>query len=114
LDYQLFIGYKIFKIKIMSNLLTFALDKIKSKIEEDCIEENIGTSERVLSVIAGGFILGLGVKKLLKSPLTGFSGVTLGGALIYRGVTGHCEVKTVLEDKDIKKVEVIEHRYFVK
>lgn len=98
----------------MSNLLTFAFDKIKNKIKDDCIEENIGTSERVLSVIAGGFILGMGVKKLFKSPLTGFSGLTLGGALIYRGVTGHCDVKNVLEDKDIKKVEVIEHRYFVK
>jgi uncharacterized membrane protein len=98
----------------MSNLLTFAFEKIKSKIEDDCIEENIGTSERVLSVIAGGFILGMGVKKILKSPLTGFSGLTLGGALIYRGVTGHCDVKKMLDDKDVKKVEVIEHRYFVK
>ncbi|MCW8311823.1 YgaP family membrane protein [Sphingobacterium thalpophilum] len=98
----------------MSNLLTFAFDKIKSKIEDDCIEENIGTSERVLSVIAGGFILGMGVKKLFKSPLTGFSGLTLGGALIYRGVTGHCDVKKALEGNDVKKVEVIEHRYFVK
>lgn len=49
----------------MSNLLNFAFDKIKTKIEDDCIEENIGTSERVLSVIAGGFILGLGVKNFL-------------------------------------------------
>lgn len=98
----------------MSNLLTFAFDKIKSKIDEDCIEENIGTSERVLSVIAGGFILGLGVKKILKSPVTGFSGLTLGGALIYRGVTGHCDVKKMLGDKEVKKVEVVEHRYFVK
>lgn len=98
----------------MSNLLTFAFDKIKAKIKDDCIEENIGASERVLSVIAGGFILGLGVKKLFKSPLTGISGLTLGGTLIYRGVTGHCDIKKMLEDKDVKKVEVIEHRYFVK
>jgi len=98
----------------MSNLLTFAFDKITAKIKDDCIEENIGASERVLSVIAGGFILGLGVKKIFKSPLTGLSGLTLGGTLIYRGVTGHCDVKKMLEDKDVKKVEVIEHRYFVK
>ncbi|RKO71964.1 DUF2892 domain-containing protein [Sphingobacterium puteale] len=98
----------------MSNLLTFAFDKIKAKIKDDCIEENIGASERVLSVIAGGFILGLGVKKFFKSPLTGLSGLTLGGTLIYRGVTGHCDVKKMLEEKDVKKVEVIEHRYFVK
>ncbi|GAA4179701.1 hypothetical protein D3C87_1107300 [compost metagenome] len=98
----------------MSNLLLFAFDKIKAKIKDDCIEENIGASERVLSVIAGGFILGLGVKKIFKSPLAGLSGLTLGGTLIYRGVTGHCDVKKLLEDKDVKKVEVIEHRYFVK
>ncbi|MDF2478969.1 MAG: hypothetical protein K0S24_4452 [Sphingobacterium sp.] len=98
----------------MSNLLTFAFDKIKAKVKDDCIEENIGTSERVLSVIAGGFILGLGVKKILKSPLTGLSGLTLGGTLIYRGVTGHCDVKKILENKNVEKIEVIEHRYFVK
>ncbi|ULT25453.1 DUF2892 domain-containing protein [Sphingobacterium sp. E70] len=87
----------------MSNLLLFAFDKIKAKIKDDCIEENIGASERVLSVIAGLYFR-FGRKKIFKSPLAGLSGLTLGGTLIYRGVTGHCDVKKLLEDKDVKKL----------
>lgn len=97
-------------------LLNYALEKIKKKVDEDCIDGNISTSERILSVVAGGLILGIGVKRLLRHPMTALTVVTLGGALVYRGVTGHCSIKSTL-DKMTKKddeVTVIEHRYFVK
>lgn len=99
------------KFDIMNNLLDQALLKIKNKVDEDCENGNIETSERVLSVVAGGFILGLGLKYLLKHPLTAFSGLSVGSALVYRGVTGKCAVKKALEEEPI---EVIERRYFVK
>ena len=57
--------------------------------------------------------LGMGLKSIVKRPMRAFSGVTLGGALIYRGVTGYCPVKESIEPKE-PEATVIEHRYFVK
>ncbi len=97
----------------MSGILNYALNKVKSKLDESCDYGNVGTSERILSVIAGGFILGMGAKKLLSSPFTALSGITLGGALIVRGVTGSCPIKEAVEGKQ-PEATVVEHRYFVK
>lgn len=100
----------------MNTLINYAIDKIKRKVDEDCVDGNVGTSERMLSVIAGGLILGIGVKQLMRHPLTAISGVTLGGALVYRGITGKCNIKAAIEQlsKEKDEVTVIEHRYFVK
>lgn len=97
----------------MSAIVDKVISKVKNKIEEECENGKIETSERILSVVAGGFILGVGVRYLIKHPLTALSGLSLGGALVYRGVTGKCAVKKAIED-DAQRVEVIEHRYFVK
>ncbi|MFZ4263249.1 YgaP family membrane protein [Sphingobacterium sp. HJSM2_6] len=97
----------------MSGILNFALDKLKSRMAEACQDGNVGSSERILSVVAGGFIFAMGVKSVVKNPLTAFSGLTLGGALIYRGVTGHCAVKDAIEGKK-PETTIVEHRYFVK
>lgn len=96
------------------SILNKTLGTIKEKIDANCHDANIGSSERVLSVIAGGFILGVGVKNLFRSPFTAFSGIALGGTLVYRGITGHCNVKSVLESDEQPEATVIEHRYFVK
>ena len=97
----------------MGTLVDKVISKVKSKVDENCENGKIETSERILSVVAGGFILGAGVKFLIKHPLTALSGLSLGGALVYRGVTGKCAVKKAIED-DAERVEVIEHRYFIK
>lgn len=96
------------------SILSKALDTVKDNIDMSCGDANIGKSERVLSVISGGFILGVGVKNLFRSPLTAFSGIALGGALVYRGITGHCKVREVLQSDEEPEATVIEHRYFVK
>lgn len=100
----------------MNTLINYAIDKIKRKVDEDCIDGNVGTSERILSVIAGGLILSFGVKQILKHPITAISGLGLGGALVYRGVTGKCTIKAAVDQIASEKdeVTVIEHRYFVK
>jgi len=99
----------------MSNILNLALEKVKDKLDAGCENGNVGNSERVLSVIAGGFIFGIGVRSIFRSPLTGFSTLTLGGALVWRGVTGKCAIKeAVSKATGEKDVTVIEHRYFVK
>lgn len=97
----------------MSGILNFAIDKVKTRLEESCEYGNVGTSERILSVIAGGFIIGMGARKLFKNPITAFSGITLGGALVLRGVIGSCPIKEAIEEKK-PEATVIEHRYFVK
>lgn len=99
----------------MNSLLKFAFDKIKNKVDQDCVDGNIGSSERILSVISGGLIVGIGLKRIVKNPLIAFSALSLGGTLVYRGVTGHCTIKEVLDKvSNDPEVTVIEHRYFVK
>lgn len=98
----------------MSNLVDKALEKVKSKIVSDCDVVNVGPSERALSVVAGGLILAIGVRNLFRSPISAFTGITLGGGLIFRGVTGHCKLKNALDENDNPKSTVVEHRYFVK
>lgn len=100
----------------MNTLINYAIDKVKRKLDNDCIDGNVGTSERILSVIAGGLILSIGVKQILKNPITAISGVGLGGALVYRGITGKCTIKNAVEQltNEREEVTVIEHKYFVK
>lgn len=99
------------------SILDLVIDKVKEKIDEACENGEISQSERVLSVVAGGFILGFSAKRVIKSPLTAISGLTLGGALVVRGVTGKCPIKgAVTPAKPIEEedVTIVEHRYFVK
>ena len=95
-----------------------AVDKMKAKLDESCEHGTIGSSERVLSVIAGSFILGYSVKKLLKKPLRAVSGVTLGSALIARGVSGKCPIVGAIQESEREeqeqKLTLIERRYFEK
>jgi len=51
-------------------------------------EPNVGDVERVLSVMGGGLLALFGATR---GGLTGLGLAALGGGLVYRGVTGHCE-----------------------
>jgi uncharacterized membrane protein len=55
---------------------------------------NVGDTERTMSVLAGGFVLLHGLSKLSLSTIVT---AVAGGALIYRGLTGHCSVYQALE-----------------
>jgi hypothetical protein len=57
-------------------------------------EVNVGDTERSLSAIAGGGLLLVGLSRL---SLTSLLGIAVGGALLYRGLTGHCRVYEALE-----------------
>ena len=54
---------------------------------------NIGETERVLSVMGGGVLTVFGATR---GGLMGLGLAILGGSLLYRGVTGHCEAYHVL------------------
>lgn len=52
-------------------------------------EQNVGESERWASMFAGGFLTACG---LLRGSTSGLALAAIGGALAYRGYTGHCQV----------------------
>ena len=91
----------------MSNELT---TKIISNIKElnfsKTGKENIDQGERILSVIAGGYLLYKGIKNLGRHPLLGLQGAATGGYMIYRGATGVCPIYTQL-GKDTTDPEAI-------
>jgi uncharacterized membrane protein len=51
--------------------------------------QNVADGERIVSVAAGAILAGLG---LARRDLTGLAIAGVGGALAYRGATGHCSV----------------------
>ena len=55
---------------------------------------NVGDSERTISAVAGGLALLYGLSKL---SLPTVVASLAGGALLYRGLTGHCSLYQALE-----------------
>jgi uncharacterized membrane protein len=54
---------------------------------------NVGETERTLSMLAGSGLIGLGLASFsIRGALMGLAG----GALLYRGLTGHCELYRAL------------------
>jgi uncharacterized membrane protein len=54
---------------------------------------NVGDTERMLSVLGGGF---LALRGLCQGDLGGAALALAGGSLLYRGLTGHCSVYSAL------------------
>jgi uncharacterized membrane protein len=54
---------------------------------------NVGRTERLISGIGGGLLAGYG---LSRRSLGGIALVLFGGALVYRGVSGHCDTYSKL------------------
>jgi len=52
-----------------------------------CSSVNVGPNERAASSVGGAILAGLGVGR---GGLGGLALAAIGGALIYRGITGHC------------------------
>jgi uncharacterized membrane protein len=50
---------------------------------------NVGQTERTVSAVGGALLAGLG---LSHGGLSGLALAAVGGALVYRGATGHCSV----------------------
>jgi uncharacterized membrane protein len=54
---------------------------------------NVGHSERQLSMLGGGVLAAYG---LMKGSLTGLALAAIGGGLLWRGYTGHCQMYEAL------------------
>jgi len=61
---------------------------------------NIEFSERIVSIGTGTYMIYKGVKDLFKRPLSGLGQIAIGGALLYRGATGTCDVKKLISDQE--------------
>lgn len=53
---------------------------------------NVGQTERMISVGLGAFLLSSGLGNLTSHPIKGLLRTVIGGALLYRGASGHCPV----------------------
>jgi uncharacterized membrane protein len=60
---------------------------------------NVGKSERVVSLGTGAFIALKGITNLFSHPMIALTELGVGGALLYRGVTGNCPIKEKLENQ---------------
>jgi len=95
----------------MKNDLNKLMDSVVDVVIQSTENVNISTSERIVSAAAGGFILWKGVKDTFSKPSNAVWEVILGGALLYRGVTGYCSVKNRLDklyEKDRPESYLIE------
>lgn len=57
--------------------------------------EELNAGKRLISIIAGAYILSKGIRAILKRPMTGFEEIALGSILLYNATSGL--------DKKIKK-----------
>jgi uncharacterized membrane protein len=62
-------------------------DRSRTSGSECCTTTNVGMAERIASIAGGGFMALYGLRR---GSIDGFVLMGLGGALIYRGVSGHC------------------------
>lgn len=76
---------------IMSNISTEESSTFRGKAE--CPLVNVGVEERKLSLISGGALTLLG---LVHGHWSGFLLMGAGAGLIYRGISGHCQLYQAL------------------
>src|ERR1044071_550082 len=69
---------------------------------------NVGENERQISMIGGGVLAAYG---LLRGSLSGLALAALGGALLWRGYTGHCEMYHALGYSTAEGHEHGEHEH---
>lgn len=75
-----------------NELSTQIIESLKGLSFSPTGKENIDQGERIVSVLAGGWLLYKSVKKMSKHPFLGLHGVAAGGLMLYRGATGVCPV----------------------
>ncbi|WP_207428290.1 SRPBCC family protein [Pedobacter sp. SYSU D00535] len=73
---------------------------------------NVKTTERILSVAGGAFLLYSGLRSVGRNPVTAISKAVGGFALIARGVSGHCPVYEQIGTDGAKSEAVNIKQYF--
>jgi hypothetical protein len=86
---------------------TSKINEIGNTIKDSLLQNNpyanVGMSERVVSLGTGAFIAFAGITNLLSHPMIAFSEMAIGGTLLYRGITGNCPLKEMLENQNMDR-----------
>lgn len=75
-----------------SKLTDTLVDNLKELSFKPTGKENIDQGERLISALAGSYLLYKSLKNITKHPFLGLHGMAAGGLLLYRGATGVCPV----------------------
>lgn len=74
----------------MKNQLSNQIIERLGNFSLDTGKENIDQGERIVSLLAGSWLLYKSLKKIRKHPFIGLQGLAAGGLMFYRGATGIC------------------------
>lgn len=83
-----------------NSIINNLTDTLNSSILQENANANVGKSERIVSVGAGAFIALKGITNVFSHPLIALTELGLGGALLYRGITGYCPVKEKMDEQE--------------
>ena len=83
-----------------NSIINNLTDTLNSSILQENANSNVGKSERIVSVGAGAFIALKGITNVFSHPLIALTELGLGGALLYRGITGYCPVKEKMDEQE--------------
>jgi len=95
---------------MLETITTKVNESLKGSFIEPGNMENVNTTERILSIAAGSFILYKGIKQLFKHPFLGLQEAAVGGVLLYRGATGFCPIynKIGKDSTDLQAIRITE------
>lgn len=92
-------------------MITDEIKKITENLKDSLLQNNpnanVGKTDRIISIGTGSYILFKGITNLFSSPLLALTEVSIGGGLLYRGITGYCAVKEVVDNLDEDKETTI-------
>ena len=66
---------------------------------QDNPNANVEMPERYISLGTGAFIALKGLGNVFFHPLLAVSELAIGGTLLYRGITGYCMIKNMMENQ---------------
>lgn len=83
-----------------NSIINNLTDTLNGSFLQESDNANVGKSERIISIGAGAFIALKGITNIFSHPFLALTELGVGGALLYRGITGYCPVKERLDEQD--------------
>ena len=95
---------------MLETLTTKVNDSLKGSFLEPGDNENVNSTERLISIAAGTFIFYKGIKQIFSHPFIGLQEAAVGGILLYRGATGFCPIynKMGKDSTDLQAIRITE------
>lgn len=83
------------------------IERIETPLHNGSVEQNVQGWERIGSLAGGVLMMGKGLRR---GGLLGLVQLAIGGAVLARGITGHCSAKSLIEkgrsDIDTARVRI--------